>query len=709
MGNESLRQKGLMGYDENLKLSYIYDTKTKNISFLQTAKDLSRLGVKNNKFFLKLYDTKLIGVNPFDPLISPETAARIVIECVRNPWYYLREIARIPEQGASMGPGSGSVFQLHRANLAAIYLYLLNINFYLVIPRQCGKTVSITSILLWTYIFGTSNSVMSFINKKQEDANENLLRLKQQKSILPLFMQQRMQFIDGTFKNSTGENNVQSMTNSDNGNRIVTKPSARTIASAENVGRGTTSPLQWFDEAEFTSFFSYIWKASGPAFVQAARTAYKNHAPYCRIITTTPGNIDSEPVEGSNDIRENSTRWSDKLFDLNTNELIAYLKKNSPTWMFYIQFAYSQIGKNEEWFQSQCRELSFDRVRIKREILLQRIRGTTDSPFDLQDLDALNGIVRHPTEEVLLNRIFTVRLYEKINQSIPYIVGMDVSTATNKDNTAITIIDPYTERAVGEFKSPLIDVVDICTFVRLLVKKIVPRCILCIERNSLGDAVIAMLKRTEVAPRLYYDSEKYIAESTDAKLDEKGFLKQEAENRRYHGVYTSGKSRELMIAILMRYVAEKKDCLATEYLVQDINNLIKKASGKIEARSDTHDDCIMSYLIGMFVLIHGTKLYRWDLVRGKQPPPEQPEEETYESIYEYMPKEMQDMFQPPQPKMDPYQEELRKAMIEMQKTRDNFSESDMAVVTRDDNFSEEFDIDDQNDYPDLEFFKEINS
>ena len=61
------------------------------------------------------------------------------------------------------------------------------------------------------------------------------------------------------------------MQNDINGNRVVTKPSARTLESAENVGRGNTSPIQLFDEVEFTSFIGVIMKASGPALT------YKRH------------------------------------------------------------------------------------------------------------------------------------------------------------------------------------------------------------------------------------------------------------------------------------------------------------------------------------------------------------------------------------------------------------------------------------------------
>ena len=254
-----------IGYDHKLKTYYIIDVNTKNLSFIQTAKDLQNLGVKNNKFFLKIFDPKLIGVDPYSPALTREQIQRIIVEVMRNPWYYLREIARIPEQGSAQGPGSGTPFQLHRGNLAAIYCFLNNINLYLVIPRQCGKTQSMLCILNWTYMFGTTNSEFSFVNKSQKDADENLARFKAQKDLLPLYLQQKYVFIDGELKQNKGIDNTRTIQNPLNKNRVVTKPSARTMESAENVGRGNTSPIQLFDEVEFTSYIGVIMKASGPA------------------------------------------------------------------------------------------------------------------------------------------------------------------------------------------------------------------------------------------------------------------------------------------------------------------------------------------------------------------------------------------------------------------------------------------------------------
>ena len=74
-----------------------YDWETSNVSFLQVAADLKKLGIKNNMFFLRLYDKGLQGIDPHGPIaaMTPELIQRIMAECIRNPWYYLREVCSI--------------------------------------------------------------------------------------------------------------------------------------------------------------------------------------------------------------------------------------------------------------------------------------------------------------------------------------------------------------------------------------------------------------------------------------------------------------------------------------------------------------------------------------------------------------------------------------------------------------------------------------
>jgi len=81
-----------------LKRHYHYDTD--NVSFIKMYHTLKELGVKNNKFFLLIYDESIKGLNPHDEEnLTEEQKVKIKRECKRNVWYFLREVARIPYYG----------------------------------------------------------------------------------------------------------------------------------------------------------------------------------------------------------------------------------------------------------------------------------------------------------------------------------------------------------------------------------------------------------------------------------------------------------------------------------------------------------------------------------------------------------------------------------------------------------------------------------
>lgn len=644
-------RKLFYGVDER-GVPFVFHTNTKNLSFIQTAKDLRLLGIKNYGFFLRLYDPDLLDVDPFDPTLTKEQIAKIAYECTINPWYFLRECARIPEQGGATGPGSGSMFRLHRGNLAACWCVIHCIDLYLVIPRQCFKTHSMLAMLNWAYLFGTSNSVFNFSNKTQKDSDDNLRKMKDQKDVLPIYMQQKYNIETndmGEIKQVTGINNVRTMVNPLNGNRVDSKPSATTEEKADGIGRGNSAPIQFYDEVEFTSYMGTIIKAAGPAYVRAAENAKKNGAIYCRIFITTPGNIDSQPVKDTIATRENAAIFTERLYDMTKEEVDDFMATNSRNGILYIEFNYKQIGMDEEWYQKVCSVLEWDKIKIKREVLLERIRGTSQSPFDPEDLDTINSFRREPLEEIMVNKIFTLYTYEKLDKEIPYILGVDCATGTGNDNTVIMIIDPYTLKPVGCMKTPLADSVQTAENIIKIVTRLVPNSVVAIERNHLGSAVIDILKRSGIYSNLYYDIENTMVPDTVDKLDKSGFIRNDPMNRKYWGVSTTLTTRPMMMQILMRHVAERKADFICRELIDDLNNLIQKPNGKIEAASGEHDDVVMAYLIGMFVYYHGSNLSRYGI--KKYDPRikinKEPKALSYQDNYAALPDEVREMFPDP--------------------------------------------------------------
>ena len=116
----------------------IYDLSTSNRSFVVMSERLKLMGIKNYLFPLSLYDTSLKGVRPHeldeetDP--SGEIRKRVVQECKRNFWYWLREVARVPPAGGDPMP-----VRLDRGGLLRRCFYLISLNKMVFKPSKMGR------------------------------------------------------------------------------------------------------------------------------------------------------------------------------------------------------------------------------------------------------------------------------------------------------------------------------------------------------------------------------------------------------------------------------------------------------------------------------------------------------------------------------------------------------------------------------------------
>lgn len=268
----------------------IYDFKTKNRSFINLYKDLKKLGVKNNKFFLILYDADLQLIDPYAPGLPKDYQLKVFLECLINPWYFLREVLHIPADGMPIEIGGGVKYKIDRNNVAAWYCFLNHIDHYQSKPRQQGKTQDAVAKFLYAYLFGTLSSQMLFFNKDQDQANMNLYRLKCQRDMLPGYLQMRTVELDGG-KIDKGIENTKSVKNPVTQNTITTMGKATSKETAMKLGRGATAALQYLDEFDFIPYQIEIMNAASFAYSTAAKNAITNGGLSCRILTSTPSSL----------------------------------------------------------------------------------------------------------------------------------------------------------------------------------------------------------------------------------------------------------------------------------------------------------------------------------------------------------------------------------------------------------------------------------
>ena len=606
--------------EKTKRLRPIYDWKTRNKSFIELHMDLKKLGVKNNKFFLILFDPDLQGVDPFSPILPLQTQVKIMAECIRNPWYFLREICRIPTDGSPIVPGGGSPFLIDRNSAASWYIALHNIDQYLSKPRQTGKTQCATSIINYAFHFGSQSSTIGFGNKDATNNKLNLYRLKCQRDMLPTYLQMRWSMDVSTGKIVKENNNVTTMKNPVTNNNIQLLPRAQSKDAAMTNGRGMTLGMIYLDEFDFIPYNTVTLGSSAPAYNTAHINALKNNCMTCRIFTSTPGDLDSRDGAAAKEFIDHMLVWKDEMFDwpIEKLEKAANDAKAKMNGIVYIEHTWKQLKKTRKWYEDLCKLLNYEQETIMREIDLIRMHGSSLSPFSREDIIYLNTRRKKDDENCYekwdtgFNNA-TVYLYEKLKRNVPYIFGIDPSEGLGQDNNAWEIISPYTMEIVGEMKTPYISQTNFGKAIISFMDHYCPNAFIVIENNK-GRELINYLLDSKYRDRLWYDTKKLMEATEMVKIH--GSHTRDAFQRRAFGYNTNPSSRNLLFSTLETFMVENKNVFISDYVINDICGLVRTPTGKIEAGKGNHDDNIMAYLIGATVFRTADNLEEFGLSRG---------------------------------------------------------------------------------------------
>ena len=284
------------------------------------------------------------------------------------------------------------------------------------------------------------------------------------------------------------------------------------------------------------------------------------------------------------EILDKTAKFTERLYDMTEEEIQEYLNSQGKDCnkILYIEYQYYQIGKTDEWLENMSAKIG-DPLVVRREILLQRLHGSSASPYDQEDIEYIVETQHKPIDELWLLDFYKFDIYKKLNPRTPYIIGVDCSTGTGGDNNAITVIDPYTVEPVAEFECSYIGET---MYEKLLIEliNVLPRGILCIERNSVGDSIIDHLLNSPIRDRLYFDKNRdLVQEKAHENETVESMLKKQAAIKTYYGVWTGTQSRDDMFSILSRHVKEYKEKFIKKNIIRDLSRLIRKSSGKIEA------------------------------------------------------------------------------------------------------------------------------
>lgn len=557
---------------------------TRNNSFLKVHLFLKKKGIKNNAFFLELLDESLADLDPFDEEhLTDEQKKRILIECTRNPWYFIRECVSIANSGVSR-------YELSLGNLALTWACFNNINSYTILPRQCGKTFAAMTVLTWILYFGGHNTEMVLVAQRDKNLNNNMGRIRSIRDNLPKYL---------ILKDRRDRDGAELIDFKPLGNKITKQTTGTNETEADSNGRGLSLAVIQGDEVSFCKHIGVFYKALVLAHTTTAKRAEMNNMPHFISLTTTAGYLNNEDGVWAHEFFLNSFSFSEELYDLPIDEVKSLIRNEAKVNYLAIEYQYWDLGKDDDYFEEQCRALNYDQDAIDREVLCQWKSVSTVHPLGQKVLQLLDKNKRSPEHTVVLNKIFRMKLYadpEVLDWSRPYIIGGDCANNVGSDYSALVVVDPYTYEVVATIRTNMYSSMLFAKMIADLMRKYFYRSILVLERNLNGATVIDRIIEEDfnLASRIY------------GPLDEK--TKQVKE----FGINTTEKSRKLIYGQVLKIaVDDSYDRIYDRVIIDEISSLVTTRSGRIDHPVGGHDDLLISYLFARWFLLYGNNIDRY--------------------------------------------------------------------------------------------------
>lgn len=596
---------------------------TRNRTAVELALKLRMMGVENHLFFLALHDKDLEFVDPHDPNLSIEMMAKVGIECKINPWYFFREVARVPAVAGT----AASIVRINRSNVALWWCFFCHIYIILTQPRQTGKSFNADLLMTELMNFLCNNTQINLMTKDDKLRGDNIKRLKDIYEELPAYLK---------FKTKEDANNTEEISIKALGNTYKTHVPQASPKRAYNLGRGMTTPIFQIDEAPFQPNIEIAMGSALMAMGAAIDAAKANNEPYGVILTTTAGKMDDKDGAFVYDLVQKSAPWTEKFYDCkNQEELEKTVRRHAPGGAFrvYACFSYKQLGKDDAWARDQLERASLSGDDANRDLFNIWTSGSQSSPLPTAILEAM----RNSILDVALDKIYTIGGYmvrwyideeelEHVMRTRSVIAGMDTSDASGGDDIGLVFTDAETGAVLGAAN---FNETNLITFSSWLVWLLVnyEKVTLIPERRSTGSTIIDYLllqlpgygvdpfKRifNWVINNPYEHKERFAEASLPMNRRPEDLY---VRCKKYFGFSTSGTGQtarsELYSTTLQDAARRFSTRVHDRTLVSQISGLIKK-NGRVDHAPGSHDDMVISWLLSHWMLTKAMNLQHYGI------------------------------------------------------------------------------------------------
>lgn len=578
----------------------IVDDQTKNKSWLEIAAKFKKMGVKHWYFPLALLQPELRNWDPFAPDLPDEIIQMMMLECEHNPWYFFREIQRVP---AKSGGGSHPL-RANRGNIAMFWCVLNSFITYVQQIRQTGKSLNTRAIVNYFHNVAAQDS-MHILFTKGDLRKEEIKEYKTMRDMLPRWM---------WFIHPKDADNQHEFTTLSRGNRTKSYVPQGDPESANNVGRGTTPTLVTGDEVPFLAYA----EISIPALIAATTASFDEArakgAMHGILYTTTAGDLSTDSgMFVFEKIKSVAMFFSEILYDaVNRKDAIEIIRANSKSQAPYvdISFTHLQLGYSDEWLREKIASTPASRDKIRRDYLGQWTFGSASNPIKEK---VLNKIRKHINQEPLTvksNESYIIRYHVPKEEALrrKSVLGLDTSNAVGRDSMSGVMIDVETGEVLLAFSVSESNLIRFSMWFSKFIQEF-RECTIIPEAKStwitILDYLLIDLPVNGVDPgRRIYSRVVDKAESSDAaKRDYREYSTGTPTERKYFpyradfGFPTSGPLRESLYIDIMPIATESTATLIRDpSLIDELSTLVERR-GRIDHAASGHDDHVISWLM----------------------------------------------------------------------------------------------------------------
>lgn len=599
------------------------DFDTTNRSFVEICAKYKLMGIKNYLFPLALVNQRLKGVDPHskEVLASTELMEMIALECKINPWYYFRECMRVPAQS-----GQDAVkLRANRGNMALFWCFFNHAIFLLMQIRQTGKSLNLDGLNVGLLNIWCRGSTIGLLTKDEGLRSRNIQRLKDIMDELPPYLDRRQK---------GDANNTEEITINALGNRLKAFLPQMSPKMALNSGRGYTMEIFENDEGPFQPNCHISIPAALAAGGAARENAEAAGAPHGAIFTTTAGVKSTKEGAYIYGLFQSSAPWTEAFLDCKNNADLQNVVGKSAGGEFRIAgvFNHTMLGYSDEWLRKRISAALAEGENAAADFLNRWADSSGDNPIPKEYLEMIEGSRREVRYTEFNSEGYTIRWYidsDTVHNVLPergFIISMDTSSASGRDDIAIVFMDPEDLSVIGAATISETSLFMFSIWVGKLLLRF-RKAVLMIEYKSSGVAIVDYL--CDYLPAMGQDPFKRLFNRAVNEPEADSVRTEEIKkplNRRRSDVYvkykttfgfnTSGTGltsrKDLYSTTLMDGLKKAASRIHDAQLIDQFHTL-KTINNRTDHAQGKKDDIVISWLLSIWMLTNGRNLVDYGL------------------------------------------------------------------------------------------------